>query len=88
MSKQVDLTNKTFGYLKVNSLKEIKYTHAFWNCTCNYCGRDTVVRGIDLHTGKFTKCLKCYGRVFNKEKALEVSKRVMNGEKKISILDI
>jgi len=87
MSKQVDLTGKTFGYLKVKNLKEVKHTHAFWNCECTYCGKDTVVRGTDLNTGKSTRCLGCYSRRFNKEESLEIARRVNDGDTKVSIAE-
>ena len=85
MSKRLDLTDMVFGSLIVKNIKEVRHTHAFWECHCNYCGRDTVVRGSDLWIGKATRCKRCIKRVFNISEAIEIARRVNDGETKLSI---
>lgn len=71
-AKAQDLSNKTFGHLKVLEKDETKImsgTHAFWICKCDICGRtESVSSTMLLHYGK-DRCKICMG--------------VSNGEKKI-----
>lgn len=57
MGKQnIDLTNKTFGWLTVLGLEEIRKSRTFWLCRCQ-CGELVVRRSDGLHDG--SSCLKC-----------------------------
>lgn len=86
MGKAIDLTGLSFGKLTVidrnyNYVKEkgIKYPVVYWNCHCE-CGKNTVVSGINLRSGKVFSCgclrkEKTYrnltGKIFNKLTVLE-----------------
>jgi len=48
-------TGDRFGYLKVDSLVDSKRRHKYYVCTCS-CGSSTVVRALELKTGKTISC--------------------------------
>lgn len=58
-----DLTGKTYGRLTVVSLSEVRQylskknrqTKAYWLCSCN-CGKEKVVRGEHLTSGRIISC--------------------------------
>lgn len=55
-----DLTGKTFGWLRVINLHEIKNKTTFWECLCDVelggCGNKTVVRAAHLSNRHTTSC--------------------------------
>lgn len=59
MSKLIDLTDKTFGRLRVLGLEprpeHTTRTGAYWLCQCS-CRRVTVVYGEHLRTGSTRSC--------------------------------
>ena len=46
-----DITGQDFGTLHVDKFVDIKYHHAFWECTCNECGKVKVYEGRRLRDG-------------------------------------
>ena len=63
----IDLTNQTFGLLKVNKKAYSKKTpngstQIYWECECS-CGNKIIVRGESLKTGntKSCGCVKSFG---------------------------
>jgi len=60
MSRLINLTGKTFGYLKVierdyEKEKSVKCHNAYWKCRCK-CGNVCTARGSDLRQGKMISC--------------------------------
>lgn len=60
MGKRIDLTGKRFGRWTVISESDLRDCNGniVWNCRCD-CGREKVVSGNCLRTGKSTSC-GCY----------------------------
>lgn len=46
-----DITGQDFGTLHVNKFVDIKYHHAFWECSCTECGKIKVYEGRRLRDG-------------------------------------
>ena len=66
MSKRIDLTGQTFGYLTVLKFdQEATYSHsggnAYWQCQCQ-CGNIISVSGARLRNGN-TKSCGCYRKI-------------------------
>lgn len=55
MSKVIDMTNQTFGYLTVLSRNGSKDGCAAWLCQCD-CGNKVTVKGSELRKGNVTSC--------------------------------
>lgn len=56
MGKQLDLTGRTFGFLKVTGLSEISRNgHSRWHVTCQ-CGTHKTILGTHLIQGKINSC--------------------------------
>lgn len=58
MAKCKDLTNQRFGRLLVLNRDGTQSGHATWRCICD-CGKETVVMGSTLTSGKVFSC-GCY----------------------------
>lgn len=57
MSKLIDLTDQDFGYWKVLSRAESTGDgRARWNCLCTACGKEKIVQGTHLRSGRSTNC--------------------------------
>jgi hypothetical protein len=68
MPAYIDLTGKTFGYLKVlNKVDSSKKHYIHWLCLCN-CGVKKIIAGISLKKGVSTSC-GCYHRSLVKKMA-------------------
>ena len=57
MSAYIDLTNQTFGKLKVIKLSHTNNTHAFFVCKCE-CGNKVVVSSSNLKSKNTKSCAK------------------------------
>ena len=55
MGKLIDLTGKTFTYLKVISRGLNKKNHVAWLCEC-ICGKQKLIKGGDLRNKKTKGC--------------------------------
>ena len=55
MAKCKDLTNQRFGRLLVLNRDGTQSGHATWRCICD-CGKETVVIGATLTSGKVFSC--------------------------------
>ena len=59
MVKQIDITGKKFSRLTPicvdNSKRPKGSTRAYWKCECE-CGKETIVSGSDLRSGKVKSC--------------------------------
>ena len=57
MSKMIDLTGQTFGYWIVLSRgPNNDRGQARWNCKCTACGKEKLVAGGHLRSGRSTNC--------------------------------
>jgi hypothetical protein len=73
--KRIEIVGQTFGFLKVlNRAEPDAQRRARWNCVCDPerggCGREPVVRGHSLTSGKTRSCGKCHGTEARATKAL------------------
>lgn len=75
MSRLIDLTGQTFGYLTVIKRVENKKDKTCWLCQCK-CGNQVVVYGTNLRRG-LTKSCGC----FRKEKLKELRLEDLVGKK-------
>lgn len=71
MGKFIDLTGQRFGKLIVNSYEGLIRNKPHWNCTCD-CGKQVVVRGDQLKSGK-TKSCGCFNTDYHKERYKELT---------------
>jgi hypothetical protein len=64
--KRVELSGQIFGSLRVlNRAQPDAQRRAHWNCVCDPelggCGRELIVRGDSLTSGKTKSCGQCHG---------------------------
>ena len=50
-----DLTGRVFGMLTVKRFAEKRGIHYYWECVCS-CGKETLVDGYNLRSGKTRSC--------------------------------
>ena len=50
-----DLTGRVFGMLTVKKFAEKRGVHYYWECVCS-CGKETIVNGYNLRSGKTKSC--------------------------------
>src|SRR4051812_45468159 len=75
MSRLIDLTGKTFGYLTVIQKGETGPTgQTRWECACR-CGKPVTVDGYRLRNGK-TKSCGCYRKETTQKRADDLSGKV------------
>lgn len=56
----IDISGQTFGHWHVFEFSFLdKKKRAYWNCTCDICGRTKAVRGDNLRRGTSTRCVYC-----------------------------
>lgn len=71
--RQIDLTNKTFGWLKVSrATTQYKLGHLVWECRC-LCGNKVFAISQNLRSGKVKSC-GCYRRTTSGEKLRRLDK--------------
>lgn len=56
MSRLIDLTGKTFGKLTVIRRAENRGKQPTWLCKCSSCGKEIIIQGNSLSSGKSTSC--------------------------------
>lgn len=65
MSRFVDLTGRTFIYLKVTgyagSWRDApgRESERHWHCLCTFCGRECVTNTLSLTSGRTWHCPQC-----------------------------
>lgn len=50
-----DISDMTFGYIKVLGFSHVKHRQVYWNCICK-CGRKLIINGISLRAGHTKSC--------------------------------
>lgn len=56
MGKRIDLTGKTFGWLKVLGYSHTEKNRAYWKCICEVCGKEPTLSSLVLRSGSNVSC--------------------------------
>ena len=78
MSKRVEYSNSTVGFLLVGDFKYCKNTHAYWNAYCMFCNSNIIISSQVLGNGS-GKCMRCARRKKTYLEARYIAKDYVSG---------